>query len=50
MDGVSAHLIDKKIDTMIVPFIAEAGCSLSLEPTLMYNYTSDDKLFHLDSE
>ena len=35
---------------MIVPFIAEAGCSLSLEPTLMYNYTSDNKMFYLDCE
>ena len=50
MDGILVHIIDKKVEEMIVPYIAEAGCSITLEPTLMYNYTPDDKVFKIDSE
>jgi hypothetical protein len=50
MDGFNDHLIDQKLNTMVAPYIAEAGLSVSMEPSLMYAYTSDDKLFYIDSE
>jgi hypothetical protein len=35
---------------MVAPYIAEAGLSVSMEPSLMYNYTSDHHFFYVDTE
>ena len=50
MDGFNDHLIDQKLNTMVAPYIAEVGLSVSMEPSLMYAYTSDDKHFYIDTE
>jgi len=34
---------------MINPYIAEAGISVSLEPSLMYNFCNDNKTFIIES-
>ena len=35
---------------MIVPYVAEAGIAISLEPSLLFNFTQDNKLFYCDTE
>ena len=50
MDGVYLHLVDKKLEDMVAPYIAEDGLSISMEPSLMFNYTQDDKKFYIDTE
>lgn len=35
---------------MVIPYTMEAGLSVSLEPSLLYNFTEDNKGFHIDTE
>ena len=37
-----------KLESMINPYIAEAGIAVSLEPSLMYNFCNDNNPFKIE--
>lgn len=50
LDGVAKHMQSQKLMAMIVPYTIEAGLSMSMEPSMLYNFTSDERDFYHDTE
>ena len=50
LQGVASHIQTQKLMSLVVPYTIEAGLAVSLEPSLLYNFTQDDKGFHYDTE
>jgi len=48
LDNYQEMLSIRKLDSMINPYIAEAGIAVSLEPSLILNFCNDDKKFEID--
>ena len=49
-EGLIAHISDKAVDEMVVPYIAEAGLSVALEPSLLRKFEADRQHFYIDNE
>ena len=39
LQGVASHIQAQKLMTLVVPYTIEAGLAVSLEPSLLYNFT-----------
>jgi hypothetical protein len=50
LDGVAKHIQAKKLLSLVVPYTIETGLSVTLEPSLLFNFTQDDYGFHIDTE
>ena len=50
LEGLVAHLSDKAVDALVVPYIAEAGLAVALEPSLLRKFEADRQHFYVDNE
>ena len=50
LEGLINHIQAKKLIGMVIPYTIEDSMAVSLEPSLLYNFTQDNKLFYCDTE
>jgi len=50
LDGLAAHLSDRAVDALVVPYIAEAGLAVAIEPNLLGTFGSDTRHFYIDND
>ena len=49
-EGLAEYISHKNVNEMIEPYIAEAGLSVAIEPSLLRKFEPDAQGFHIDDE